>query len=107
MKPIGINPDQPFDIKPIPSKSAGGAFAEVFEETRNKGLGDYLNTVVTELNALQAKSTDMSKALAAGENVELQDVMIAQEEASLALRLTMQVRNKVLEAYREILHMGV
>lgn len=108
MKPIGINPDQPFDIQPLAPKSAAGNFADVFaEEKKSQGLGGYLNTVINELNDLQSKSTDMTKAFAAGENVELQDVMLAQEEAGLALRLTMQLRNKVLEAYREILHMGV
>ena len=45
--------------------------------------------------------------LAAGEPVELHDVMIAMEEADLSLRLALQVRNKLVEAYQEIQRMQV
>jgi flagellar hook-basal body complex protein FliE len=40
-------------------------------------------------------------------NRELHEVMIAAQEASVALKMTMQVRNKVIEAYQELLRMQV
>jgi len=45
--------------------------------------------------------------MALGENVELHDVMIASQKASITLQATMEVRNKVVEAYQEIMRMQV
>lgn len=62
---------------------------------------------VTKLNEMQKKSADLGNRLAAGENVELHDVIIASQEADVAMRLAVQLRNKALEAYREIIRMPV
>ncbi len=45
--------------------------------------------------------------LAAGQPVELHDVMLNTEQASLAFQLALQIRNKLIEAYQEILRMQV
>jgi flagellar hook-basal body complex protein FliE len=42
-----------------------------------------------------------------GQNVELHELMISMERAGLAMELTLQVRNKLLEAYQEISRMQV
>jgi flagellar hook-basal body complex protein FliE len=62
---------------------------------------------VNQLNDMQKKSADLGNRLAAGENVELHDVIIASQEADVAMRLAVQLRNKALEAYREIIRMPV
>jgi len=72
-----------------------GSFAQVFE----KALG--------EVDALQKRAEAMSQAYATGQVQDLHQVMIALEEASLALQLTLQVRNKLLDGFQEIMRMQV
>jgi flagellar hook-basal body complex protein FliE len=67
--------------------------------------GDFAQTlmdVMKEVNASQQHSKQMQADLMANRNVEIHDVMIAMEQASVAMNLTLQVRNKLLEAYQEI-----
>ena len=66
-------------------------------------LAGYLNQV----NEVNLQGEKMSRALALGKNVELHQVMLATEQANLALQLTVQIRNKVVEAYQEVMRMQV
>ncbi|MBI2321465.1 MAG: flagellar hook-basal body complex protein FliE [Chloroflexi bacterium] len=50
---------------------------------------------------------DGRRRVATGDEVDLHDAVIAQERAALAFRLTLQVRNKLLEAYHELTRMQV
>ena len=55
----------------------------------------------------QIESDKMTQKLILGENVDLHNVMITAQKASIALNATMEVRNKVIEAYQEIIRMPV
>lgn len=66
-------------------------------------LGDALNTV----NALENNSKQAGLDLAAGRIEDLSEVTIAGEKATIALNLTIQVRNRVVEAYQEVMRMQV
>ena len=68
-----------------------------------KPLADFLG----EVNSTVMHSGELQMRFAAGENVELHDVMIASEKAGVATSLTMHLRNKLLEAYQEISRMQV
>jgi flagellar hook-basal body complex protein FliE len=69
-----------------------------------KALGSaYLNKV----NDTQLYAEGLAKDYALGENVEVHQVVIAAQEASLALQLTVQIQNKLVEAYQEIMRMQV
>lgn len=61
-----------------------------------------LMDVMKEVNASQLHGQEMQKAVMTNQPVDFHDVMIAMEKASLSMNLTMQVRNKLLEAYQEI-----
>jgi len=87
--------------QPSTAVTAPGA-AQAFSDL-GKPLGAFLDSV----NNLQLQSADLKKELATGGDVELHDVMIASEKAGISLNLTMQVRNKLLEAYQEIMRMSV
>ncbi len=65
------------------------------------------NAGIQALNDVQVKADTLADQLATGEDVELHDVMIATQEADIALRLATQLRNQALEAYREIMRMPV
>lgn len=64
--------------------------------------------VLKEVNQAQNESRATQNAFMTGQpGVEYHDLMIAMERASVAMQLTLQVRNKVLEAYQEISKMQI
>ena len=70
-------------------------------------FADALPSSIGEVNAMQQKADAAITALATGEKVSLHETMIAMEQADVSFRLMMQVRNKIVEAYQEILRMQV
>jgi flagellar hook-basal body complex protein FliE len=72
-----------------------------------EAFGDILKTAFKDVNALQNKASDSVTTYATGGNIELHQVMIALEKAETAMDLTMQVRNKVVSAYQEMMHLSV
>lgn len=72
-----------------------------------ENFGQMLMDALKEVNDAQLQSRNMQTELAAGRKVDFQDVGIAMERASIAMQLTMQVRNKLLDAYQEIQRMQV
>ena len=55
----------------------------------------------------QIQSDTMTQKLINGGDVDLHEVMIASQKASITLNATMEIRNKVIEAYQEIMRMSV
>lgn len=77
------------------------------ETSQDVGFGDALKNAIQEVNALQNQSVEMKTKLVTGEIQDIHQVMIASEKANLAFQLTLQIRNKVVEAYQEIMRMQV
>ena len=71
------------------------------------GFGQALTTAISGLNASQNQADDMSVKMAAGEPIDLHEVMLARETASLQFQLAVQVRNKLVEAYTDVMRMQV
>lgn len=76
-----------------------------FEAQQN--FGSMLKDAIQSVNEQQAVSDKMTEKLIRGEEVELHQVMIASQKASITLNATMEIRNKVIEAYQEIMRMPV
>ena len=68
---------------------------------------DTLKTAVEKVDALQKDADVKMQQLASGEKNNISEVMIATEKADIALKLMMSVRNKVIDAYQEIMRMQV
>lgn len=68
---------------------------------------DRMTSYLNEVNGLQNTADTAANNLALGDVRSLHAVMIAGEEASLALSTAIQVRNKVMESYQEIMRMQV
>jgi flagellar hook-basal body complex protein FliE len=66
-----------------------------------------LKAALVETNDLSLARSQQLERLVAGEDVDLHEVMISAEEASIAFDLMMEIRNKLLEAYQEIQRMNV
>jgi flagellar hook-basal body complex protein FliE len=73
----------------------------------SKSFSDTLKEAVQNVNQLQKDSDKKMQELAAGKTDNIVDVMTAAEKADIALRLMMQVRNKIVDAYQEIMKMQV
>ena len=68
---------------------------------------DSVKNVLGKVNEVQVKSTQLQEAYQRGEDIPLTDVVLGMQKSSLAFEATLQVRNKVLKAYEEILNMPV
>jgi len=71
------------------------------------GFGQVLKDSLDEVNRLQQQADVAISALATGKDVSLHETMIAMEQADVSFRLMMEVRNKIVEAYQEILRIQV
>lgn len=58
-----------------------------------------------QVNDLQMEKENMIQSFAAGETENVHDLMISLQKAGIAMQMTSAVRNKVMEAYKEIMHM--
>jgi flagellar hook-basal body complex protein FliE len=72
-----------------------------------KEFGQFLQEALANVETAQTDAATAAQKLATGEIKDVAEVTIASEKATLALTLTVQVRNKVLEAYQEIMRMPV
>jgi flagellar hook-basal body complex protein FliE len=71
------------------------------------GFADRLKKILGEVNDLQLQAGELSAKFAAGEIEDVHDVMIAAEKASVSFEMVMEVRNKLIEAYREMMRMQI
>jgi len=71
-------------------------------------FADVLKGAIDQVNDSQQKAAKMSQAFAMGDDsVNLSDVMIASQKASISFQSSIQVRNKLVSAYRDIMTMQV
>ena len=70
-------------------------------------FGNLLSDMVGEVNAKGAAASESVKGLLSGKDVSLHQTMIAMEEASVSFQLMVEVRNKLLESYQELMRMQV
>jgi flagellar hook-basal body complex protein FliE len=99
---ILVSPINPVDpIKPISSggnqvtNTTGTDFKKILESAINK-VNDTVNNAET-----------LSNDFATGKTSDIHSVIIAAEKADIMLQLTTEVRNKIVEAYREIMRMQI
>ena len=71
------------------------------------GFGDALVDAVKAVNAQQVQASDAATAYERGDTNDIVGVMLARQKASLGFEATLQVRNKLLGAYRDIMNMPV
>lgn len=88
----------------FPGRDNGAIQVPVVGEGENS-FGNTLTRALNEVTDARDRSSDLTARFAAGENVELHQVMAATEEAGLALDMLIELRNKVTEAYRTMINM--
>ena len=97
----------PIDMSNLPA-TAGFAgprtnAADNADIQNSKSFASTLADAFDSLNSLQVNSSNLTQAYATGQTSDLQSVMVASEQASIALQLATQVRNKVVDAYQEVM----
>jgi len=89
-------------------RAAGAGSAEpAAAATGASSFSDTLGAAVRSVNEQQAKASALSAAYERGETHDIVSVMIERQKASLGFEATLQVRNKLLSAYRDIMNMPV
>jgi len=83
------------DPDPTLAASQGPSFTQAIRST------------LQSVNNLQVNANQMADAYERGEKIPLTDVVLSMQKSSMAFEATLQVRNKVLKAYEDILNMPV
>src|SRR5438876_10220742 len=73
----------------------------------DSGFVGMLERALGDLNDLAGRADGMAAAAATGEDVDLHQLMLTMQNATLGFQLTTQVRNKLVDAYQEIMRMQV
>ena len=71
------------------------------------GFAGALKHALDGVSTTQNKAEDLSAAYERGEVTDISKVMLARQEAGVAFEATLQVRNKLISAYQDIMRMGV
>jgi flagellar hook-basal body complex protein FliE len=75
--------------------------------TQPGGFTDAMRTALNQVNEMQSQSSAISEAYERGETTDIAAVMLARQQASIGFEATLQVRNRLLTAYRDIMSMPV
>jgi flagellar hook-basal body complex protein FliE len=82
--------------------------AESAESSSKVSFSDALKAQLQNVSNAQNQADDMGKKFAAGDDsVSLSDTMVAMQKASISFQATVQVRNKLVSAYHDIMNMQV
>lgn len=89
-----VPPETPMVRESMPSDRAGG-------------FGDVLADAVSAVDRVHREKDHAIQALATDQNPDIHNTMIAVQRADLTFRMMMQVRNKAVAAYQEIMRMNI
>lgn len=87
--------------------NAAAAATSPAETSPVASFTDAFKEAVTSVNDSQTKAGALSAAYERGETIDIAKVMLARQEASVGFEATLQVRNKLLAAYKDIMSMPV
>lgn len=91
------------DLAAGSSKSAAIASATVSQAD----FGQLLKSAVDQVNTVQQTASQLSQEFVGNQDVELHDVMISLQKANVSFQSMIQVRNRLVTAYQEIMNMQV
>jgi flagellar hook-basal body complex protein FliE len=95
-------------VSPLtPSTPGGNGGSLGSAKPAGADFGSALKQAVSSLQELGSRADSASLSLAKGDPIDIHEVMIANEQASLGFSMAVQVRNKLVDAYSEIMRMSV
>jgi flagellar hook-basal body complex protein FliE len=90
-----------------PDIDSANKLAESQNGQTGKSFMETLQGMFQEVNAAQVNADTTTQKFVAGEPIQLHEVMMAVEKADIAIRTATAFRNKIVEAYQEIMRMPV
>jgi flagellar hook-basal body complex protein FliE len=95
-------------IRPLQGASTPAlALANTNKISEAPGFADHLKGTLATTNVLQHQSGTAQQELATGQNGNIHETLIAMNKASVSFKMVMEVRNKVITAYQEVMRMQV
>ena len=89
------------------SAATGGAGLSGSASAGKADFADAMKSAVQSVNSMQSASSDATAAFERGETTDIAAVMLSRQQASVGFETTLQVRNKLLSAYKDIMSMPV
>jgi flagellar hook-basal body complex protein FliE len=98
-----------FNLPPVetPLFKAGISYNETGKESKGTNFGDTLSNAMNNLKDLHNQAENKMADYAAGGDVDVADVMVTMEKATMASELAVQIRNKFIDGYQEIIRMQI
>lgn len=98
-------PISPISASPLPLTPSGGKTTG--PQSAVDQLGKTFGQALDSLNTQQASSDQLIQQLAAGENVDVHNVMIAAEQTDVSFRIAIAMRDQLVQAYQEMMRMQI
>jgi flagellar hook-basal body complex protein FliE len=96
----------PSGLPPLTQLGAGmPAMPEVGSAPPSQGFGKMLEGLVSPVDAKQAQADKITQSVLTGDSGQLHQSVIAMQEASVSFSLMVEVRNKLVESYQELMRM--
>jgi len=89
-------------VTPALSRAGAGAGTQAADD-----FAGVLEAMLAGVNDSQQRATRLAESFSSGQEQDLAGVMIAQQKARLSFQTTLQVRNKVVSAYQDIMNMPI
>ena len=84
-----------------------GVSATKINDREALSFSDTLKRYISDANDLQISADRDIQRMIAGEDIDAHEVMTAVEKASMSFEMVMEIRNKMLEAYREVMKSSI
>ena len=98
---------QPIQLNPLSTLRELSASQKPASSSNTKLAAETFENMLTSLNQSQLNSDGLIEKLAQGESVDLHTVMIGMEENNVNFNVALGIRDRLVEAYREIMRMQV
>jgi flagellar hook-basal body complex protein FliE len=92
-------------INPVAAANPAIPTAGPAPATKGAGFGEALRDALGQVNQLQQAADKASQEFALGQGQDVAGTLIAVEKANIAFQMTLQLRNKLVEAYQEIMRL--
>lgn len=93
--------------KPIDGIAGVGGAGQVGGAADGSNFASAMKSALHDVNGLQSNAEQVTNAYERGDTTDIAAVMLAREKASVGFQATLQVRNKLLSAYKDIMSMPV
>lgn len=94
-------------LEMTPVTMSAKSHVEVSPLEKYPTFGEYLSQSLKKVNQLELDSAELKKALVTGRLEDISQVVVAGQKAEIALQLTLQLRNRAVSAYQEMMRMQV